>query len=227
MIHLGLSRVQRAPRQRNVPLRGAVRHNRAPMEQVRSLDRDDRPGAPTEVLPELPGKEPAKVSVARSPTRCPYCHDDCAPEGAVVCEGCLSRHHAGCWREGGDHCASCQGTRALRGSEPPKLAVAPAELELVRKGSTPEAVQRLARRAKVTEAAATTALLEAAAAELERTQGKKKSPGALAILSLFGALVLLIPIVAICASEGGVWGTIAVVAVYCALLERSLVRLFK
>lgn len=196
------------------------------MEQVRTADRTDRPDAPVDTLPELPAKEPARVAVARSPTRCPYCHDDCAPEGAVVCEGCLSRHHAGCWREGGDHCASCQGSRALRGSEPPKLTVAPAELELLRKGSMREAVERLARRAKVTEAAATTALLEAAAAELGRLHGKK-GPGGLAIMALFGALVMLIPIVAICASEGGVWATIAVVAVYCALLERSLVRLFR
>ncbi len=197
------------------------------MEQVRTLDRDD--ARPADGLdPVVPPEQvrPAKVAVARSPTRCPYCHDDCAPEGAVVCEGCVSRHHAGCWREGGDRCASCQGSRALRGSEPPRLAVAPAELELLRKGSSREAVERLARRAKVTEAAATTALLEAASAELLSRQGKKP-PGALAILALFGALVMLIPIVAICAGEGGVWATIAVVAVYCALLERSLVRLFK
>ncbi len=48
-----------------------------------------------------------------SPTRCPYCHDACAPEADVrVCAGCLARHHAACWGEG-QACASCGATDAL------------------------------------------------------------------------------------------------------------------
>lgn len=54
-----------------------------------------------------------KVKVARSPTRCPFCHEDVAADSAAtVCQACLSRHHAPCWSEGG-RCGSCGQTRAL------------------------------------------------------------------------------------------------------------------
>ncbi|MCO5170195.1 MAG: hypothetical protein M9894_27995 [Planctomycetes bacterium] len=43
-----------------------------------------------------------------APTRCPFCHDavDRAAGGWVACEGCLARHHAGCWAEHGA-CGAC------------------------------------------------------------------------------------------------------------------------
>lgn len=50
--------------------------------------------------------------------RCPFCHEDVAPEGATVCEGCLARHHVACWEEGG-HCSSCSGDKPLRAPRPP------------------------------------------------------------------------------------------------------------
>lgn len=56
---------------------------------------------------------PPEVHVAASPTRCPYCHADVEASqfaGAIVCEQCLSRHHADCWL---GRCASCAGERAL------------------------------------------------------------------------------------------------------------------
>lgn len=55
-------------------------------------------------------RERARVHVEGSALRCPYCHEAIAEEGAeisrLVCAGCLARHHAACWREGGA-CASC------------------------------------------------------------------------------------------------------------------------
>jgi hypothetical protein len=38
--------------------------------------------------------------------RCPYCHDHVEAEESLVCQGCLARHHSGCWEEHGT-CASC------------------------------------------------------------------------------------------------------------------------
>jgi hypothetical protein len=56
---------------------------------------------------------PVRVAPRGGETRCPYCHDDCAPDGdVVVCRECLSRHHAGCWAES-RACGSCQADRAL------------------------------------------------------------------------------------------------------------------
>ncbi len=47
------------------------------------------------------------IEVHHSPTRCPYCHDDCAPEDEnVVCNECLARHHQAWWDETGK-CGSC------------------------------------------------------------------------------------------------------------------------
>ncbi|MDF1661826.1 MAG: hypothetical protein P1V97_08640 [Planctomycetota bacterium] len=58
----------------------------------------------------------SKITVDGSPTRCPYCHEDCLPESeAFVCQSCLSRHHIGCWTDHGC-CASCQGEQVLQAS---------------------------------------------------------------------------------------------------------------
>jgi len=54
-----------------------------------------------------------RVEVRGSPTRCPYCHDDCQPgQDDVACRDCLARHHSACWRE---HraCGSCGSSQAL------------------------------------------------------------------------------------------------------------------
>lgn len=56
---------------------------------------------------EKPAPSAPRVEPQAGATRCPYCHDGCAPEADVaVCRTCLSRHHAECWSEGGA-CASC------------------------------------------------------------------------------------------------------------------------
>jgi len=63
--------------------------------------------------------EQEKVNVTRSPTRCPYCHESVVEgkEAQRVCQGCLSRHHEGCWGEL-DRCASCGCEQALEESAP-------------------------------------------------------------------------------------------------------------
>lgn len=56
---------------------------------------------------------PLALRLAASPTRCPWCHGEVAAEqfaAALVCERCLSRHHADCWAGA---CASCAGDRPL------------------------------------------------------------------------------------------------------------------
>jgi hypothetical protein len=54
-----------------------------------------------------------RVKPQAGATRCPFCHDECAPEVDVaVCRGCLSRHHAACWEEGAA-CASCGAAESL------------------------------------------------------------------------------------------------------------------
>jgi hypothetical protein len=56
----------------------------------------------------------ASIHVDGSPTRCPYCHEDCAAdEEALVCESCLSRHHVACWSDHGS-CSSCSSDRAMQ-----------------------------------------------------------------------------------------------------------------
>jgi hypothetical protein len=40
--------------------------------------------------------------------RCPYCHEDLAPEMEKAgCQSCLAWHHAACWHEAGGRCATC------------------------------------------------------------------------------------------------------------------------
>ncbi len=145
--------------------------------------------------------EETKLEVDRSPVRCPYCHDSCTAEdlAAIVCQQCLSRHHAPCWREAG-RCASCSSTRSLSG-EAPVIEVSPAEVTLIARGLSREAVEKLRRRhPDLSEAEALRALLEAASGELQQRQSLigriGLSPeGTVAVLIV--GLVLSIPILAI------------------------------
>jgi len=60
-----------------------------------------------------------KLKVERSPTRCPYCHDECtAADPNVACHDCLARHHTACWQEGAS-CGSCGSTRFMEPATPP------------------------------------------------------------------------------------------------------------
>jgi hypothetical protein len=58
--------------------------------------------------------EPVRIRAAGGPTRCPFCHADVLreEEAWVACDGCLARHHTGCWGEG-KGCANCGETRFL------------------------------------------------------------------------------------------------------------------
>lgn len=67
------------------------------------------------VVREAPEAVPSRdVHVVASPTRCPYCHDDVAPERSdwVACKACLARHHVACWRENGA-CGTCRQTSSI------------------------------------------------------------------------------------------------------------------
>lgn len=61
--------------------------------------------------------------------RCPFCHDDVRldrPGSWVACQGCLARHHAGCWTEA-RRCAACRADGALArggGRRPAVVALA-------------------------------------------------------------------------------------------------------
>jgi len=125
-----------------------------------------------------------------------FCHDgiDGEDPAAIVCAGCLSRHHGACWREGDRRCATCGGQRALKRAEP-DVAVAPAELTLLQKGLPRQAVERLAGRAGVSREHAQEALLEAAAGELQRRASGLPAPALVAIVAI--VMVMLVPILAI------------------------------
>lgn len=72
------------------------------------------------VRPADPRPDPAAddaredVRVHGSALRCPYCHADVRREEQawVACAGCMARHHAECWDEGG-RCGSCGGGERL------------------------------------------------------------------------------------------------------------------
>ncbi len=154
--------------------------------------------ATREKLPprDLKGSEQQEppVSVAQSPVRCPYCHDACSADDArvIVCQRCLSRHHGGCWREGEGRCASCGSTKALQATAP-VVKVAPAEVELLRRGLPREAVERVVRRLDVGEAEATSALLEAASRALARARTGPSFAGALvSIVAILATMIFLI-----------------------------------
>lgn len=59
-------------------------------------------------------EKPPKVEVDRSPTRCPYCHDNVHPaqDAWVVCSDCLARHHKECWQDA-PRCGACGQTSYL------------------------------------------------------------------------------------------------------------------
>lgn len=50
--------------------------------------------------------EQPRVRVERTPTRCPFCHDEASAQDTVACMACLARHHVTCWDEAA-RCASC------------------------------------------------------------------------------------------------------------------------
>lgn len=58
----------------------------------------------------------------QAPNRCPFCHEGCEVDDAVVCQDCLARHHAGCWSESG-RCAACSSERSLAPAPGPRPRV--------------------------------------------------------------------------------------------------------
>jgi hypothetical protein len=89
----------------------------------------EREREPVEKAP--PEKE---VEVRGSPTRCPYCHDECTVEQQhSVCEACLARHHESCWDSHGA-CATCSSTRRLAPVARPALTVDQARATLAKAG---------------------------------------------------------------------------------------------
>lgn len=70
-----------------------------------------------------------KVEIDKSPTRCPYCHENVklAEDVWVVCADCLARHHKECWQDAARCCACGQtahlepaGMTAFRAPAPKK-----------------------------------------------------------------------------------------------------------
>jgi hypothetical protein len=70
-------------------------------------------------LQGLRGPEPEGEPEEASPPprigrRCPYCHDDLGQEAQVLCAGCVTPHHAACFREhGGCSLLGCEAERSL------------------------------------------------------------------------------------------------------------------
>lgn len=88
-------------------------------------------------------KDPERIAVQGSPTRCPFCHDDVglAQENAV-CHDCLARHHSACWDEGGA-CANCGSTARMERKGPPDLTPERARAALLGAGFAAEQVDAL------------------------------------------------------------------------------------
>ena len=65
------------------------------------MQAENEPTKPRQHEPASELAPRADVRVGGSLVRCPYCHDDVAPEatGWVACRGCLARHHLNCWKE--------------------------------------------------------------------------------------------------------------------------------
>ncbi len=59
---------------------------------------------------------PSGRVVRAAVSRCPFCHDDVAPQDSVVCQECQARHHGGCWAEAG-RCSACGGERRMEVAE--------------------------------------------------------------------------------------------------------------
>jgi hypothetical protein len=66
------------------------------------------------------------ITVSRSATRCPYCHEDVvvAARDWVACRSCLARHHESCWAERAA-CSTCSEREALVSASAPPAAVTP------------------------------------------------------------------------------------------------------
>lgn len=147
--------------------------------------------------PDKPERaEAGEVEVGRSPVRCPWCHADCGPDEprVAVCQRCLSRHHSSCWREGGDRCASCAGTRALSPS-PAEVRIAPADLALVERGLIRQAIEQVAARNKVGEPEAMEALLGATSRKLVEASRGLPPWAIVAIVAI--SLVFAIPLLSV------------------------------
>lgn len=83
-----------------------------------------RAHAPGVIIPDMGSStkfDKPRIEVNRSPTKCPYCHDDVRPaeDAWVVCSDCLARHHKECWQDSA-RCSSCGQTSFL---EPAGLTV--------------------------------------------------------------------------------------------------------
>ncbi|MCA8924689.1 MAG: hypothetical protein KDD82_22945 [Planctomycetes bacterium] len=63
--------------------------------------------------PSEPPRPRTDLGVEVSANRCPYCHEGVEAAESLACQGCLARHHAPCWREGGERCAACGHDAAL------------------------------------------------------------------------------------------------------------------
>jgi len=63
-----------------------------------------------------------QVNVLQPLNRCPYCHDACRPEEAVVCRDCLARHHEPCWAEHGA-CSACASAHRLVAESGPAILI--------------------------------------------------------------------------------------------------------
>jgi hypothetical protein len=48
----------------------------------------------------------ARIIARRPADRCPYCRGELRTEDLVICGGCETTYHAGCWTEGGEVCAT-------------------------------------------------------------------------------------------------------------------------
>lgn len=69
-------------------------------------------------------REGVQARGGAAPTRCPYCHEDCASDPDVaLCGACVARHHRDCWRALG-RCGACKHGSAF-GDPGSRAAVAP------------------------------------------------------------------------------------------------------
>jgi hypothetical protein len=89
------------------------------------------------------------LEVRGAPTRCPYCHEEAtASADVLVCQDCLARHHAECWRER-NACSSCSSTRRLEPPARQPLTVSRAREALIAAGFEATEVDSILRPAPV------------------------------------------------------------------------------
>ncbi len=76
-------------------------------------------GGPPEPDPAAPpadrGDGRSRARARPGTSRCPYCREDVAPDGAFRCAACSAPHHPACWVEHGA-CAACRATAAEHGA---------------------------------------------------------------------------------------------------------------